>query len=274
MTSRLPEAGEQPLPAVPAAFRWTVESWGAALRCDPLWDVARHLFTTRQLQLTEPAGVRQLARAVGVDHVAMVTQVHKADAVVVRRGDAVPESRPEADILVANDPEVAIAVRAADCVPLLLADRASGAVAAVHAGWRGTAAGAARVAVETMAREFGSRPGDLLAAIGPSIGSCCYQVGTELVDAFASAGHERYLIDRWFGSLPPSRGSRERSPLHLDVAGANRDQLILAGMAEQNIYMSGLCTAMHPTVLPSFRVENERAGRIAGVIVPRGLRDL
>jgi polyphenol oxidase len=270
MTSRLPPAGEQPLPAVPSAFHWTVESWGAALRCRPLLDVADHLFTTRQLELAEPASVGQLAGALGVAHVVMVTQVHKADAVVVRRGDCVPQSRPEADILVSNNPDVAIAVRAADCVPLLLADRTSGAVAAAHAGWRGTAAGAARVAVETMAREFGARPEDLIAAIGPSIGSCCYQVGTELVDAFASAGHERYLIDRWFRSLPQPRGSRERSPLHLDVAGANRDQLILAGIAEEHIYVSGLCTAMHPNVLPSFRVEKEQAGRIAGVIVSRG----
>jgi len=79
------------------------------------------------------------------------------------------------------------------------------------------------------------------------------------VDAFAAAGHERYLIDRWF--MTP----RDRN-LRLDVAGANRDQLILAGVREEHIHVSGLCTAMHLDVLTSFRAEKAKAGRIAGVI--------
>ena len=141
----------------------------------------------------------------------------------------------------------------------------------MHAGWRGTAAGAVGAAVDALKREFGCEPANLLAAIGPSIGSCCYEVGSELVDAFARAGHERYLIDRWFLTRPPRRGSRERSPLHLDVAGANRDQLVLAGVPEESLFMSALCTAMNLDVLTSFRVEREQAGRIAGVIAARRL---
>lgn len=267
MTSRPADAGEQPLPAIPAAFRWTSESWGLAVRCRPLEAVARHLFTTRQLQLTDGDSIGELARALGVDRVAMVTQVHQADVMVLRRGEAPAASRPEADILVSDDPGTAIAVRAADCVPILLADSVTGAVAAVHAGWRGTAAGAARVAVEALRREFGTAPEDLLAAIGPSIGSCCYEVGTELVDAFAAAGHERHLIDRWFLSPPPARGSRQRAPLFLDVAGANRDQLLLMGVAEEHVYSSGLCTAMNLALFPSFRVERAQAGRLVAAIV-------
>ena len=139
-------------------------------------------------------------------------------------------------------------------------------VAAVHAGWRGTAAGAAVAAVDALGREFGSSPSDLVAAIGPNIGACCYEVGTDLVDAFAAAGHERYLIDRWFLSPPPARGSNERPKLRLDVARANIDQLILAGVPEAQIYASGLCTAMHLDVLTSYRMEKDKAGRIAGVI--------
>jgi len=162
--------------------------------------------------------------------------------------------------------DVAIAVRAADCVPLLMADRARGAVAAVHAGWRGTVARVAVAAVDALGREFGTRPQDLIVAIGPNIGGCCYEVGSELVDAFAAAGHERYLIDRWFLSPPPSRGSSVRSALTLDVARANTDQLILAGVPEEQIFVSGLCTAMHLDVLTSYRKEKEKAGRIAGVI--------
>jgi YfiH family protein len=258
-------------PAVPESFYWTTEAWGSALRCRPLQAIAPHLFTTRQLQLTDPRDVQRLASSLGVRQVVMVTQVHQADVVVVRKDGSSLDGRREADVLVSNDPDVAIAVRAADCVPILIADRATGSVAAVHAGWRGTAAGAVSVAVAALKREFACDPANLLAAIGPSIGSCCYEVGSELVDTFARAGHERYLIDRWFLARPWRRESRERSPLHLDVAGANRDQLVLAGVPEESLFMSGLCTAMNLGVLTSFRVEREQAGRIAGVIAARRL---
>ena len=258
------------LPAVPDLFYWSEQAWGAALHCRALDPIAPHLFTTRQLQLSSDDDWRAVAGAVGAGQVLDVTQVHGREVVVHLQGAALPPPRPEADVLVSNDPAVAIAVRAADCVPLLLADPDTGAVAAVHAGWRGTAAGAARAAVETMTREFGTNPGHLIAVIGPSIGACCYEVGSELVDAFAAAGHARHLIDRWFVAPPPPRGSRERARLRLDVAGANRDQLILAGVPEERIYLSGLCTAMHLDVLTSFRAEREKAGRIAGVIRARG----
>jgi YfiH family protein len=166
-------------------------------------------------------------------------------------------------------------IRAADCVPLLMADRRSGVVAAVHAGWRGTAAGVAIAAIETLGREFGTRPEDVVVAIGPAIGPCCYEVGTDVVDAFASAGHGRHLIDRWFRSPPVGRGGFRPVPdaagakVRLDVPGANRDQLILAGVPEENIHAAGLCTAMHLDVLTSYRAEKEHAGRIAGVITAR-----
>jgi copper oxidase (laccase) domain-containing protein len=91
-------------------------------------------------------------------------------------------------------------------------------------------------------------------------------VGTELVDAFAAAGHARHLIDRWFLARPPARGTGERPKLRLDVAAANRDQLILAGLDEGNVHTAALCTAMHLDYLTSFRMEREQAGRLAGVI--------
>jgi len=255
------------LPPVPESFYWTTAPWGAALRCRPLDDLAPHLFTTRQLSLSSDADYQQLARAVGADRVVTLTQVHGATVVVVRRDAPAPAAPPEADALVSNSAEVAIAVRAADCVPMLMADRDSGAVAAVHAGWRGTAARAAVAALNAMEREFGTHPSNVVVAIGPSIGPCCYQVGSDLVDAFAAAGHERYLIDRWFSTPPPPRGSHERRQLRLNVAGANRDQLVLAGVPEGQIHDVGLCTAMHLDVLTSYRAEKENAGRIAGIIV-------
>ena len=254
-------------------FEWTRQAWGAALVCRPLAAIAPHLFSTRQLQLSGPSEEEQLARAIGALRLSMLTQVHGNAVVVVRRGvdggskeQDPPYERREADVLVSDDPDVAIAVRAADCVPLLMADRTRGVVAAVHAGWRGTAARVASAAVEALGREFGTTPADLVVAIGPSIGPCCYEVGSELVDAFAAAGHERHLIQRWFATPPPPRGSRERPRLRLDVAGANRDQLVLAGVPEERIFLSGLCTAEHLDVLTSYRAETERAGRLIAAI--------
>jgi YfiH family protein len=266
------------LPPVPEPFHWTAQRWGAALRCRALEPIATHLFTTRQLELSSEDDWRQVGEAVGAP-VMSLTQVHGGDVVVLRRDSPLSTGvRPRADALVSDDPGVALSVRAADCVPLLLADARTGAVGAVHAGWRGTAAGVTTAAVDAMVREFGTSPADLIAAIGPSIGACCYEVGSELVDAFAAAGHPRHLIDRWFRAPAPRRGSfrtalhvAEGDTLRLDVAGANRDQLILAGVLEQNIHLSGLCTAMHLDVLTSFRMEKENAGRIAGVVRAAGV---
>jgi YfiH family protein len=227
------------------------------------------LFTTRQLSLVSPKDLMRLAESVGAGAVAMAKQVHGRTVVVMRDGDGPPAAMPEADAFVSSSRDVAVAIRVADCVPLLMADRHRGVVAAVHAGWRGTAARAAVAALDALEREFGSEPADLVAAIGPSIGPCCYEVGTELVDAFAAAGHERDLIDRWFLAPAPPRGSRERPKLRLDVAGANRDQLVLAGVPEEQIFSSGLCTAMHLDVLTSYRAEKDAASRLAGVIRAR-----
>jgi YfiH family protein len=208
------------LPSIPDAFRWTHESWGLALRCRPLESVSPHLFTTRQLPLSSHADWQRAAEALGARQVATLTQVHGRDTVVIRHGQRASgerRGRPQADVLVSNDPDTAIAVRAADCVPLLLGDRRTRAVAAVHAGWRGTASGVAVAAVGTLEREFGVEADELIVAIGPSIGPCCYEVGPELVDAFIAGGHSRDRIDRWFVTPPGA------SKPHLFTQGANRD---------------------------------------------------
>ena len=253
------------LPVLPASFYWSESHRGPLLRCRPLDAVATHFFTTRQLQLSSHDDWSAVAALAGAEAVVNLNQVHGREVVVVRRDSPTPD-RSAGDILVSDHPPTALAVRAADCVPLLLADSEHGVVAAVHAGWRGTAAGAAVAAVEALAREFGSRPDSLIAAIGPAIRPCCYEVGSELVDAFASAGHARHLVDRWF-SIRGSGPGREGS-LVLDVAGSNRDQLVLAGVPETSIFDCGLCTAMHLDVLTSYRAEKERAGRLAAVIRP------
>jgi purine-nucleoside/S-methyl-5'-thioadenosine phosphorylase / adenosine deaminase len=255
------------LPSVPASFYWSNETWGAALRCRPLEPFAQHLFTTRQLQLPSADAWRALASALSVPsgRIVSLNQVHGRDVVRIETNVSVQtleemhNERPMADAVISDVPDVALVVRAADCVPLLIADPRTGAVAAVHAGWRGTAARVGVAAVEEMQRQFGSQTADLVVAIGPAIGPCCYEVGSDLVDAFAAAGHERYLIDRWF--MTP----RERR-MRFDLTGANRDQLTLAGVREEHIHACGLCTAMHLDVLTSYRAEHSAAGRIAGAI--------
>jgi YfiH family protein len=262
------------LPSLSESFYWSESPCGTVLKCRPLEVVARHVFTTRELQLSSSEAWVRVGAALGVSQVATIKQVHGREVVSIRRASPRPQEMCSGDALVSDDPDVAVAVLSADCVPLLVADSRTGAVAAVHAGWRGTAAGAAAAVVDALARECGAKPDDLVVALGPSIGPCCYEVGSELVDAFAAAGHPRHLIDRWFlsprsrGRVRPVLGGVEGPKLRLDVAGANRDQLILAGVPDAQIHVAGVCTAMHLEVLTSYRVEKGRAGRLAGAIAP------
>jgi YfiH family protein len=247
------------------AFEWVQEPWGPALRCVPLSRIARHVFSTRHLQVPgarDEAGQSwaDLAAAVGVKRADLVRlrQVHGAvvfESSIRTRPSASYEDWPEADVAISNDPSVALTVRAADCVPLLLADRATGAVAAVHAGWRGTAAGAAMAAVAALSQAFGTRPEDLVAAVGPSIGPCCYTVGEELV-AKCSAHPE---ASQWF---------RGESRLILDLWRATRDQLLRAGLEPEHIHVSELCTASHAELFHSYRRDGKSTGRLAAVIRP------
>src|SRR5688500_18259847 len=105
------------LPALPEAFYWSEEAWGAALRCRPLEAIAQHLFTTRQLALSSVDGRRQLAESIGAHEVVQLNQVHGIVVVAVRRGNPRIDRLRDGDILVSDDPAAAIAIRAADCVP-------------------------------------------------------------------------------------------------------------------------------------------------------------
>jgi YfiH family protein len=250
------------LPQPSDGFEWTQAPWGDVLRCRPLLEIADHLFTTRNLRLREdPREWDRVAAAMRVptSDVLLIRQVHGADIAVARRGRSGEWVRPEADAIVSDDPASAIAVRVADCAPVLLADRRTGAVGAAHAGWRGTVHGAAAAAVRGMTREFGSSPGDLVAAIGPCLGPCCGEVGNEVAGAFALAGHDSRTLTRWFTSGPSGR-------LHVDLWAANADQLAAAGVPTGQIHIARLCTKTHASVLHSYRVDKERSGRMVGII--------
>jgi hypothetical protein len=223
-------------------------------------DVAPHLFTTRALSVSRDPDDEALARvaaSVGLTpaEVVQVHQVHGCRVLAVRPGAGMP-SDFEGDVLVSDDPGRAVGVRVADCAPVLIGDRKRRVVAAVHAGWRGTAARAAVAGVIALQRVFGSDPADLVAAIGPLIRECCYEVGPSTREAFHEAG-----AGRWFS---PGRGDR----LQLNVAAANRDQLEAAGVPRDNIHDSGLCTACRLDTFFSYRTEGQNAGRMLAVIRP------
>jgi purine-nucleoside/S-methyl-5'-thioadenosine phosphorylase / adenosine deaminase len=242
------------------AFTWTQEPWGRALRCTRL--AAPHLFSSRDVILRDDAdewGAVAASLGVSADRLLLIKQVHGIHVAVARPGQPVPWVRPQADIIVTEDPAVAIGVRVADCAPVLLHDPVKHAVGAAHAGWRGTAAGAAAAAVRAMQTTFGSRARDLVAAIGPCLGACCGEVGPEVVEAFRAGGADPAALAAWF---TPGAGDRS----FLDLERANRDQLIGAGLHADAIFASGLCTKTHHARLHSYRAERDGAGRLLGAI--------
>ena len=207
---------------------------------------------------------RDLCAAVGIppESVVCAAQVHGTRVAHVGRSDRGRgfESRESAirdvDGLVTDETGVFLWLSFADCTPVLLFDPVRRAVGIAHAGWRGTVGGIAARAVEALAREFGSDPADLVAAVGPCIGSCCYEVGAE-VAAAARAG------------LPsPDDALTESGPSswRLDLTAANAQLLRSAGVAPRQIEVSGLCTSCRSDLLFSHRAQSGRAGRFAAII--------
>ena len=165
-------------------------------------------------------------------HLTTLKQIHSSVCVAAGGRSGV---LGEGDALLENTPGSVVAVKTADCIPILLIDERNRAVAAVHAGWRGTAARIAVRAVEAMQARFGTLPGDLHAAIGPGIGKCCFEVGPEVAAEFGGQG----------------RG-------HIDLPEVGRRQLLDAGVAPKRIYASNLCTMCRADEFHSFRRDGKR----------------
>jgi polyphenol oxidase len=247
------------------------------LTCPPLAGLARHAFTTRDLDpgrgTAADAAWTGIAGWLGVPMEALwrLDQVHgcrtfRVEAAAMAAGAALVS----ADAAVTTRTDAAVAVKAADCVPILMAHPA-GAVAAVHAGWRGTAAAIARHAAGELAAAAGGSTADIVAAIGPSIGPCCYEVGAEVRETFEArlrqgSGAVNAVFDaadlhRWFAPIESPRATDR-----LDLWQANRDQLLAAGVAPANVHVAGLCTATHNDWFWSYRREGATAGRLLAVI--------
>ncbi len=204
---------------------------------------SNHVYRARPLDeyewLVHGFGTREAAPPAGV---ATLKQIHSTTCVPAEGRSGV---LGEGDALLENRSGCAVAVKTADCSPVLLVDVRRRAVAAVHAGWRGTAAGIAAAAAEAMARQFATRPEDLRAVVGPGIGPCCYEVGPEVAARF---------------------GINNGARAYLDLAEANRRQLREAGVAAEHIWVAGMCTRCLAGEFYSFRREGERAGRMYSFI--------
>lgn len=178
---------------------------------------------------------------------------HAARVGQAQRGEVVPNT----DTLLTDEPDVPILLRYADCTPVLLYDPRRRALAVVHSGWRGTVAGAVPAAISAMREAFGSRPADLVAGVGPSIGPCCYEVGDEVVAAVRASFEAAE-------TLLPRNGSERR---HFDLWSANRRWLEEAGVGQ--IEVAGICTACHTDEFFSYRGGRGKTGHFGALMALR-----
>ena len=200
-----------------------------------------------------------ICQALGISRrdIATAHQVHGSRVALVGpddRGRVIPAT----DALITDTPAVALMLRFADCLPVLLYDPVRRAIGFAHAGWKGTIKGIAGKTVSAMMEAFGSRPADIVASLGPCIGPCCYQVGTEVVELVKAS------FNHWQGLLcPQGDGS-----FHFDLWEANRRQL--AGLGVEGIEVMQLCTACRTDEFFSHRAEGGRTGRFAVILGMRG----
>jgi YfiH family protein len=233
------------------------------------WDTRENVLENR----------RRFQSALGASDLAL-TPLKQIHSDVIHLFETASPELCRGDASLTNTPGLLLAVQTADCVPILLVDPKKRAVAAIHAGWRGTLR---RILAKTVGRlqmDFGSNPSDILAAIGPSIGPCCYEVGTEVATQFLSqfadapsyfdefrTGDEPNPI-QWLNMMPPGHQPPPKN-VQLDLRKANHAQLIAAGLLAKNIFTIDLCTACHPDLLFSYRKQGPASGRLMSVIAIR-----
>ncbi len=185
------------------------------------------------------------AMNIALHELALPRQVHSGTVKIVD----CPGILTDCDALMTNRRRVFLCISVADCVPIMLCDKKRDVVAAVHAGWRGTAGKIVEQTIALLMSEFHSDPTDFVAFIGPSASSCCYNVGTEVADQFA----EEFV-------------RHDDGRLFLDLKKANAAQLIHAGVPKTSIEVSSLCTISEASLLHSYRREKEQSGRMMAVI--------
>ena len=226
---------------------------------------------------------RLMAEAISGDRetpLITLRQIHSNLVRVISISDAGRESPWKADGIITTQPGLLIGIQTADCIPVLVADRKRRIVAAFHAGWRGTVKRIVETGVGRMRIEFGSRPQDLVAAIGPGAGPCCYAVGEEVLSEFDSQFaysrelfHDVYSSDAVHNRYPMlflTQCAPGHSPigpsLHLDLIEANRRQLVDAGLSSRSIHVTGGCTNCQTELFFSHRASRGYAGRMIAAV--------
>jgi polyphenol oxidase len=235
-------------------------------------DDPNHVTENRGLFVNAATGGKEILGMVTLRqiHSSLIRRVTEQDIPAVSKGDG----------LMTDQPGVLLGIQTADCIPVLVADRKNRAVAAFHAGWRGTLARIVENGVGRMRAEFGSKPEHLIASIGPGIGQCCYSVGDEVREQFESQFpyapdlfHEVYDSDPVKEKYPMlfltarAPGHSELGPgMHLDLVEANRRQLLGAGLKKGSIFVTGQCTGCNTDRFFSHRIERGFTGRMMSVI--------
>jgi YfiH family protein len=258
----------------------------ARFRTSPLLTSAgfRHAFFTRRggvsagpyasLSFSVAAGdseenvarnLERAARALGVasERIYYLSQVHGADTITVTgEEDRREVLLREGDAIVGVNPHAALGVRMADCVPILVADPTTGAAAAIHAGWRGLVRGVIGRGVEALRRE-GAR-GELVAAIGPHIGTAAFEVSRDVADELARASTASDVVDDGYGKKP-----------HVHLVRVARAQLEAAGLSKNHVDVVAGCTYTDSAEFFSFRRDGKESGRHLAAIVPnRGVQTI
>ena len=184
-------------------------------------------------------GTRLSAGWPASDTLATAKQIH-SDRVLLAES---PGPQGEGDALVSNIPHIGLAIRTADCLPVLIADPKNRAVAAIHAGWRGVVSEIGPKAIDAMSRQFGSKPEDLIIAIGPGVGACCFEVGPEVAVEFGLTGRTK-----------------------VDLVETMCRQMGRNGVNARQISAARLCTYCNPELFESYRREAKAAGRMIAMI--------
>jgi YfiH family protein len=184
-------------------------------------------------------GTRLSAGWPNTTNLATAKQIHSDRVLLVQSSG--PQG--EGDALITNLPGISLAIRTADCLPILIADPVNRAVAAIHAGWRGVVSEIAPQAIEAMRRQFGTKPSDLVIAIGPGIGACCFEVGPEVAVQFGLSGRTK-----------------------IDLVETMCRQLGRNGVKAGQISTAGLCSYCDPELFESYRRDREAAGRMVAMI--------
>ena len=202
------------------------------------------------------------AFAIPMEQFLVVNQVHGDAIFVIKPHGSYFSSRDELnyDAIVTTRANLAICIKTADCVPVSVVDKVKKVIAVVHAGWRGSALGISAKVIELMQNQYRSQPQDILVAIGPSIGRCCYEIDQATADAFRKQNNHELFLQQ----------GKKKDKWMLDLVEANRRQILEAGVPENNIEVSGFCTTCNQDMFFSHRGSGGITGRQINFMMIKG----